>query len=383
MIAALTNTGEIMVETIGLGVIGCGNFGLFALQHFTQVEGVALKAMAATHRPQAIACARRFGIGEPVEVDNLLARPDIQLVYIATPPYLHYPYAKQALLAGKHVVVEKPLALRLEDAQELLQLARQQGRLLITNLMQRYNPVFDKVSQLLTEKPLGELLHASFENYAADEGLPPEHWFWDREKSGGIFVEHGVHFFDLFAGWLGRGQVVAAARSLRPGSGVEEQVECIVRYQGHVLVHFYHGFHQLGRMDRQELRLVFELGDVMLQEWIPTRVEVRAALDEEQTRILCGIFPRAVLDVIAVYAAKDRQACSRFRPRDIYQSIALHWGWEAHKMQRYGQLLRDLLADQLAYLRDPRHVRRITEQNGYDSLQMAIAADQLAQATTL
>jgi predicted dehydrogenase len=49
-----------------------------------------------------------------------------------------------------------------------------------------------------------------FLNEAGDEGLGPEHWFWDRDTSGGIFVEHGVHFFDLVASWLGAGHVVAA-----------------------------------------------------------------------------------------------------------------------------------------------------------------------------
>ena len=72
--------------------------------------------------------------------------------------------------------------------------------------MQRYNPVYDAVDRLIQSGTLGELLHGSFENYASDENLPPEHWFWDRSKSGGIFVEHGVHFFDLFAGWLGPGR---------------------------------------------------------------------------------------------------------------------------------------------------------------------------------
>lgn len=367
-------------QAIGLGVIGAGGFGLFALQQFVQVEGVELKALAATHRPQALAVARRFGIPEPIEVESLLAREDIQLVYISTPPFLHYPYARQALLAGKHVLVEKPLATRIEHAQELLQLARQHGRLLVTNLMQRYNPVFDKMLRLIREKPLGDLLHAYFENYAADEGLPPDHWFWDREKSGGIFVEHGVHFFDLFAGWLGPGKVLAAARSLRPNSRVEEQVTCTVRYRENVLVHFYHGFHQLARMDRQELRLVFELGDVTLYEWIPTRVRIQAAVDEAQTRMLCEIFPRAVLDVLAVYSGKERQAQSRFRPRDVYQIIEMHWGWEKRKFPLYGELLRALLADQLAYLRDPNHVRRLTEQNGYDALQLALQADRLADS---
>ena len=49
-------------------------------------------------------------------------------------------------------------------------------------------------------------------------------------KSGGIFIEHGVHFFDMFAGWLGAGRIESAGRVLRPGSGMEEQVYCTARY---------------------------------------------------------------------------------------------------------------------------------------------------------
>ena len=98
---------------------------------------------------------------------------------------------------------------------------------------------------------LTERLHGFFENYASDEGLPPEHWFWDRSKSGGIFIEHGVHFFDLFAGWLGAGEVKSAQVSFRPERGVEEQVQCAVRYGSGPVINFYHGFTQAGRMDRQ------------------------------------------------------------------------------------------------------------------------------------
>ncbi|GEM_PF-6967214 len=72
-----------------------------------------------------------------------------------------------------------------------------------------------------------------------------DHWFWDRTKSGGIFIEHGVHFFDMFADWLGGGNGQSAGRVLRPGSGIEEQVYCTARY-GHVPVSFYHGFTQAG-----------------------------------------------------------------------------------------------------------------------------------------
>ena len=200
-------------EGIRIGALGAGGFGMFALQQFTQIPGVELVAMAATHREAAFAMAQRFGIPDLQDMDALLARDDVNLVYIATPPFLHHPQAMKALAAGKHVICEKPLALDLRQADEMIALAEQKHLLILANLMQRYNPLFETIQRLVESKVLGEFLHGFFENYATDESLGPEHWFWDRAKSGGIFIEHGVHFFDMFCGWLGPGQVVAAQRT--------------------------------------------------------------------------------------------------------------------------------------------------------------------------
>ena len=365
-----------------LGVIGCGGFGLYALQQFAQVPGVVLVGMAGTHREAAQAAARRFGIPDIEEVERIVARDDVDLVYIATPPFLHHPQAMLALQAGKHVVCEKPLALTVEQADEMIAEARRRELLIVANLMQRYNPVFPAVRRLIEDRVLGEVLHGDFENYASDESLGPDHWFWNRSRSGGIFVEHGVHFFDLFAGWLGPGEVTSAQAATRPGSTppIEDQVQCSMRYGESILVHIYHGFHQPSRMDRQELRLVFERGDVTLHEWVPTRVRIHALADEAQTRALETLFPGARLDVTAVYSGKDRACQGRHRPIDAYQMLELTWGEGVVKSHRYGEMLRAFLADQIAWIRDRNHRRVITEENGRESLVMACAADRLARS---
>ncbi|HEX5269407.1 MAG TPA: Gfo/Idh/MocA family oxidoreductase [Gemmataceae bacterium] len=367
-------------DEVGLAVIGCGGFGLFALQHFAQVGGVKLVGMAGTHRPAALAAARRFGIPDVEDVAALVRRDDVNLVYIATPPFLHHSQAMTALEAGKHVICEKPLALTVAQADEMVAAARRNGRLLVANLMQRYNPLFDAVRQMVRSRVLGDFLHGTFENYASDENLPADHWFWDRPKSGGIFVEHGVHFFDLFDGWLGDGRVEAAQCGVRPGTAIEEQVQCTVRYGDTGLVNFYHGFHQPGRLDRQEMRLLFERGDVTLFEWVPTRARIRALADEQGTRDLCDLFPGARLDVSAAYSGRDRACQGRHKALDVYQMIELTHGEGRLKSHVYGNLLRALLADQLAWLRDPAHRRRVTEENGRDSLAVACEADRLAHA---
>ena len=363
---------------IRLGVIGCGGFGLFALQQFTQVPGVQFVGMAGTHRPASLAAAARFGVENVDDVGELLRREDVDVVYIATPPFLHHAQALAALEAGKHVIVEKPLAMTVGQADELIAVARSRGRLLVANLMQRYNPLFDAVRRLVEGRVLGEVLHGSFENYASDENLPAEHWFWDRSKSGGIFVEHGVHFFDLFAGWLGGGRLEAAQVGVRPGTAIEEHVHCTVRYGDAALVNFYHGFHQAGRMDRQELRLVFERGDLTLHDWVPTRVRIRALVDERQTRDLCDLFPGATIDVEASYGGKDRECRGRGKAIDAYQIIELSLGDGQAKSPLYGRLLRSVMEDQVAWIRDRNHQRVVTEANGRDSLATACEADALA-----
>jgi predicted dehydrogenase len=366
---------------IRIGVIGAGGFGLFALQHFTQIPGVELAGMAGTHREAAFALAQRFGIEVVEEIDALLARQDINLIYIATPPFLHYPQGLAALRAGKHVICEKPLAMNLTQADEMIAVAQQNHLALAVNLMQRYNPIFEVVRQLIESKVLGEFLHGYFENYASDEGLPPTHWFWDRSKSGGIFIEHGVHFFDLFEGWLGRGRVVAAQRTIRPGTDFEEQVNCTVRYPDGALVNFYHGFTQPRQMDRQEFRLLFERGDIRLKEWVPIGLRLHAVVDEKATRDLMKILGDARLDVTRIYGGRDRVASGRHKPLDIYQVIEVFYAQEEQKMHRYGELLRAMLRDQIRWIYNRKHVRTLTHENGRESLALAVEATRLADLT--
>ena len=75
------------------------------------------------------------------------------------------------------VASEKPLAMSVAHADELIAAAAERDVLIIANLMQRYNPLFQTVRSLVQTRIVGELLHAFFDNYATDEGLPPEHWF--------------------------------------------------------------------------------------------------------------------------------------------------------------------------------------------------------------
>jgi predicted dehydrogenase len=365
-------------DRIGLGVLGCGGFGLYAIEQFTQVPGVTFVGMAATDPIGAKAATARFGVENTENLAEFLGRDDIDLVYIATPPFLHGPQAMAALEAGKHVIVEKPFAMTLKEADAMIATARAKDRLVVANLMQRYNPLFEAVRRLIESKVLGSVLRGWFENYASDERLPAGHWFWDRSKSGGIFVEHGVHFFDLFAGWLGAGRMESARVGIRPGTDIEEHVHCTVRYDGVAMVDFYHGFHQTGRMDRQELRLVFERGDLTLHEWIPTWGTIHAIVDERGEEILKGLFPASQVSVASTIEGSARACRGRGQAIDAGQIVDVSFGAGQEKAVVYQELLRAMMEDQVGWIRDRGHVRVVSEANGRESLVMACEADALA-----
>ena len=377
-------TNESENREIGIGVIGMGGFGLFAVQQFLQTPHTKLIAIAGSKREEAITTAKRFGAEQLGTLDELVNHPKVDLVYIATPPFMHYEQAMLALNAGKHVICEKPLAMNPDQGAEMLALAKEKGLLMVTNLMQRYNPMFARIKHLIDKKLLGDFLHGYFENYAGDEGLAPEHWFWDRSKSGGIFIEHGVHFFDMFAGWLGEGTVKAAQVIKRPNSAdIEDQVQAIVEYgddeTGRKLVNFYHGFTQTGRMDRQEMRLLFEQGDITLFEWVPTRMIMRCVVDEETTRALMNLFPGAQLNVTANVSGKDRPLRGRHKEFDAYQQIEIRFGFGDEKQHLYSELLRLMFRDQVNAIHYPDVHRIISESNGLNSLEIAMVADQMAR----
>jgi predicted dehydrogenase len=387
--------------TLRVGLVGCGAFARFSMARYRQLPGVAIQAVADIDPAAAQRAAAELEAGV-LAADALLVAPEVDLVYIATPPSMHFRQARMALEAGKHVLVEKPLATTVTDAETLAVIAKREGRCCVANLVERYNPLADAVRDVIRSRLLGDLVHGLFINEAADEGLARRHWFWDRGVSGGIFVEHGVHFFDLVAYWLGRGEVVAAARSVRPpvpgnGNGgkppVEEQVMCTCRYaaagaghqgldngHGGVLFHFEHGFHQPSRMDRQEMRLVFERGELRLFDWVPTHGELRALLDETAAAQLATLLPAASVRTIERFEGESRHVRGRFHSFDVTGLAEMSFTVGKDKLAIYGDVVSDLAADQIAWIRDPAHRRRLTEAEGVASVAMACDADRMALA---
>ncbi len=364
-----------------IAVIGAGNFASFALPIMLEHDHTAFAGILDSEPEKARAFQSEFGGRIFSNVQDVTKDEGVDLVYIATPPWLHYPYAKECLLAGKHVICEKPAALHLEEVRDLIRIAKETNSLYVVNLMQRYNPLFQVVKKIMEEKLLGSFLHGFFENYASDEFLTPTHWFWEEEKSGGIFIEHAVHFFDLFEGWLGKGKLISALEMKRHHSPIydkaADRVQAVVQY-GDAIVNFYHGFDQPKKLDRQEIRLVFEKGNINLYEWVPNKMKIEAILSKEDLATLESLIAPLEITVKESYHGDEKKSTGRFKVSSTdFKVEMVHQA--RSKMDTYRRLVADLFADQLKWIADPKHERIITEENAFSSLQMAVEAHQSAE----
>lgn len=371
-----------MNAPIRYGLIGCGGFGRFCLSQYQSLDELRLVAVADASVELARSTAGEFDLGCLESAEDLIARPDIDLIHLATPPGTHFKLACAALEAGKHVLCEKPLALTTEEAEHMIGLARARRRVLAVNLIMRYNPLNSSVHRIRQSGLLGGPIFASLINLAQDEILPASHWFWNRAESGAIFIEHGVHFFDLFEWWFGPGRVVSAQQLGRPGTTLVDQVQCAARYGEMTLGTFYHGFHQMLRQDRQDWEIVFEKGVIRMSGWVPTRLEADVFLTHAELEELALLLPGCEVKILEEYSGDRRQASSRHQARTVDLHAVLTLEPPVSKADLYGRMLRDLLTDQIKAIHSESHQRVVTESNGLTSLGYAVEAQRLADISS-
>jgi len=363
------------------GLIGCGRFGHFCLDLLRRMDRVQAVGVADVVPSAAESLADAFGVRACQTPEQLIRQADVDLVHIASPPSSHYDLAWAAIQAGKHVLCEKPLALNHDQASRLVAAANERSVLLAVNHVLRYSPLLQTAKRVIDSGVLGRPLRAFFENYAEDERLPADHWFWNPDVSGGIFIEHGVHFFDLYRWWFGDGQAVWATNLQREQTRQFDRACCAVRYDNGVLGQFYHGFDQAYRLDRADHRVLLERGDIQIVGWVPMELHVHGIVDEAGRRALDAACDAWQTEVVEQYEP-DHQPC-RSRGKSYRVTMRARWSWQLPAEQRsgvYQGLFRSLLNDQLDWLDNPAHQPLLAAEDAAEAVALGEQAAQLARS---
>ena len=192
------------MKTIRLGLIGCGgisNAHARGYQSLTDLFHVA----AACDMAEGKAAERGQQLGATsiyTDYEKMLKEADIDAVDICLPHDLHAEVSIAASEAGKHVIVEKPIAITLAEADSMVAAAKKAGAILMVALNQRYDPAHERIKWMIDEGKLGKLLCIRID-HNQNVSLPEGHWIRSRDRlGGGVLIGSGIHRVDLLR-WFG------------------------------------------------------------------------------------------------------------------------------------------------------------------------------------
>jgi predicted dehydrogenase len=189
------------LEKIKVGIIGTGFIGPAHIEALKRLPYIEISALAESSTGLAKEKAALLGIEKYYgNYQELIQNKEIRSVHVCSPNYLHYEMSKAALLAGKHVICEKPLAIKVKEAEELVKLAEEKKLVNVVNFNIRYYPLMRQLKLMIQKGELGEVLaiHGSYLQdwlfYETDYN-----WRLEPEFSGEsrAIADIGSHWMDL------------------------------------------------------------------------------------------------------------------------------------------------------------------------------------------
>ncbi len=225
--------------SIGVGIVGAGGVCLAHLQAYAQIPDVNVVALCDVDRELCQSTANEFHV--PVcssDYKSLLADPKIDLMDICLPTYLHHPVAMAAVQAGKNVLLEKPIAMNLREADEMIEAAAEAGVKLYVAFNQRLMPVHRKVKEMLASSEIGRPFLA-MGTIIGDEFArmnQSDNWkgTWDR-AGGGAFGDSGIHQIDLMNYWFGVPEAISLTANryvVECEHKAEDTAAAVIEYPG-------------------------------------------------------------------------------------------------------------------------------------------------------
>ncbi len=223
-----------MTEPLRLAILGAGMVARYHAQAIAATPGARLVAMSRSDPSKAAAAAAEFGVPCETSDEALLARPDVDAVCICTPSGAHARQAIAAARAGKHVLVEKPMALTVADADAMIEAARSAGVVLAVALQRRTEPAYQLVHRAIAAGDLGTpVLGLALVPYHRTQAYYDSAGWrgtWAQD-GGGALMNQGIHIADLLAWFMGDvEEVQACATTVAHAIEVEDDVVATLRF---------------------------------------------------------------------------------------------------------------------------------------------------------
>lgn len=184
-----------------VGIIGAGHYGVQHANALDALEGVQLVAASRTNAVALSEFTQRYGITGYTDYRELLADPEIEIVVIATPHHHHTVIAEDAARAGKHILLEKPMAPSLAECDCILEAVRAANVQLMVGHVNRFARAYQVAKQLIESGEMGQVILGSAVMQKFWYEPNRRDWHLDRAKGGGVWLTVGLHPLDRLT-WL-------------------------------------------------------------------------------------------------------------------------------------------------------------------------------------
>jgi UDP-N-acetyl-2-amino-2-deoxyglucuronate dehydrogenase len=259
-------------ENSGFGIVGAGVIGALHAEAIGMVPGARLVAVTDALPESAKELAGRYDCAAEPDLGALLARPDVDVVSVCVPSGLHAEVGIQAVAAGKHLVVEKPIDVTLEAADRLIGAARAAGVAVTVISQHRFDTGLDELRRLLDSGALGRLVlgEASTKWYRTQGYYDSAAWRGTWALDGGSLMNQGIHYVDLLRWCMGPvTEVTAVCATQTHQVEVEDTALAIVRFASGALgtivssTAVYPGFSQRLEITGTEGTVIVEDGKIV------------------------------------------------------------------------------------------------------------------------
>ena len=240
------------MKKVKVGLVGCGAIAESQANGLKNIDTADFAAVCDLREDLAKAMAEKYQVPNVYTDYAEMLKTDIQAVVICTPKFLHRDHAVQAAEAGKHLLVQKPFAMNLEQADEIIAAARKNKVILQAAFFERFYSFNLKMKELLDSGKYGRplMMRTQFSHTGIDKfWLPKTDWFHDKTKSGGgPLGDLGAHHFDVITWLLGSAaqSVSATTTSMLETGGNEDNAATAVLLENGVMAQSLFSFTTVG-----------------------------------------------------------------------------------------------------------------------------------------
>jgi len=198
------------MERLGVGIIGCGAVAEEYVKAFKKDERSEIRALVSRNRANAERYRDQHDLDCAIETDaaEMLRRKDTDIVVVCTPHNQHTKYAVAAAEAGKHIIIEKPVATTLEDMRMQQEAVKKAGVKTLVSFVLHWNPLLMTIDRLITQGVFGNIFMVEVDYMHRIWTTAEQKWYGSRQQSGTAILTGGCHAIDALR-WFARSEAKA------------------------------------------------------------------------------------------------------------------------------------------------------------------------------